>query len=173
VAVRADRTPPEVIRRLAEIDELGPPTARGDAEELANRLSLEEVDVRRSYETQILSARRGQAIDALSQRFINLVHNTLEAGCAASRWDCQEGADPVTVWYDLLTDHAGPWGYAETLRKHLGVPLAQLIPSRLATSREPITREEWSDTRRSSGDELLRLFYEYRTASVFARHPHR
>jgi hypothetical protein len=166
VAVRADRTPPELIRHLAEVDELGQPTARGDAEELANRLSLKAAEARQNYEAQILAVRRSQALDGIRQRFITLVHNTLEAGCAASRWDGQEGADSVTVWYDLLGDQTGPWGYAQALRERLGVPLARLIPSHLAAAREPIAPEEWADARRGSGDELLRLFAEYRLAAA-------
>jgi hypothetical protein len=138
VAVRADRTPPEVIRSLAGIDELGAAAARGDAEALANKLVWETAAARRTYETQILSARRRQWIDTLRQRFISIVHDTLAAGCAASRWDGQDGADPITIWYDLGQEATSDWAWAAALRERLEIPLARLVPGHLATVREPI-----------------------------------
>lgn len=137
-AVRADRTPPEMIGSVADVDALGPAAARGDAEAKANQLVWETAAARRTYESQILSARRRQWIDRLRRQFISLVHDTLAAGCAASRWEGQDGADPITVWYNLGQDSTNDWAWAAALREHLNIPLARLIPGHLATVREPI-----------------------------------
>ena len=161
-AVRADRSPPELIRRLADVDGLGAPLARGEAEILGSRIALDAATERQRYETQLLSLRQRQWLDSLRQRFITLVHDTLAAGCAASRYDGGPGADPLTVWLDLGRDATSDWAWARTFQNKLGVPLAQLIPSHLATIYEPISPDEWEDKRRSSGQQLQQLMTEYR-----------
>ncbi len=128
-AVRADRTPPEPIRSLADVEELGPPAARGEAESLANTIALEATAARRAYETQILSARNQRWLDTLRQRFLALVHETLAAGCAALRYEGQEDVDPVTVWHSLGQDATSAWAYARAFQERLRVPLARLFPA--------------------------------------------
>ncbi|KWW97715.1 hypothetical protein TH66_19615 [Carbonactinospora thermoautotrophica] len=165
-AVRADRTPPEPIRSLADVAELGPPAARGEAESLANTIALEATAARRAYETQILSARNQRWLDTLRQRFLALVHETLAAGCAALRYEGQEDVDPVTVWHSLGQDATSAWAYARAFQERLRVPLARLFPAHLATLREPIPPDEWAAIRSRSAGELDALMSEYRLASA-------
>lgn len=161
-AVRADRTPPMLIRWLADVDELGLPAARGEAEALASQLAREAEHRRRSYEAELAALQRRQSADSLRERFVALVHGTLAAGCAAARYDGGGGADPITVWHSL-GDTPGPWGYAEAMRQRLDVPLAQLIPVDLAYSLEPIAVDVWADERHRAGLALQQLMREYQS----------
>ena len=164
VAVRADRTPPVRVVGLAEIDELGNPTARGDAESLANGLALQALASMQRYEAGLTTRRRRQQEANFRERFIDLVHDTLAAGCAASRFEGGAGADPITVWLDLGLDGHGPWAYARAFQEKLGVPLAQLARGDLATAREPMSPVEWALKRTLSGQQLQTLMAEYRVA---------
>ncbi len=162
VAVRADRSPPEQVMSLADIDELGPPASRGEAESIANSLLRRVLAARQSYENEIMSLRELRQAEALQDSFIALVQETLAAGCAASRFEGQPGADPILIWSELSQDPTSAWGYARAFQQALGVPLARLYSAELATAREPISPEEWSQIRYRSAQELLKLMEEYR-----------
>lgn len=165
VAVRADRSPPEQVMSLADIDGLGPPASRGEAESIANSFLKRLMEARQDYENEIISLRELRQTEALRDSFIALVHETLAAGCAASRADGQPGADPVLIWSELSQDPSSGWGYARAFQLALGVPLARLYPAQLATAREPILPEEWSKIRYRSAQELLKLMNEYRQSA--------
>lgn len=162
VAMRADRSPPERVMSLADIDELGPPASRGEAESAANSLLRQIVAARQDYESEIISLRELRRAEALQESFVALVHATLAAGCAASRLDGQPGADPILIWSELSQDPTSAWGYARAFQRRLGVALGQLYPAELATAREPIPPEEWSRIRYGSAQQLLKLMDEYR-----------
>ena len=165
VATRADRSPPEKVMSLADIDELGPPTSRGEAESIANSLLALVEATRQDYEDEILSLRELRQAEALQDSFVALVHATLAAGCAASRFEGQPGADPILIWSELSQDPTSAWGYARAFQQKLGVPLARLYPAELAIAREPIPPEEWSQIRYRSAQELLKLMEEYRQSA--------
>jgi hypothetical protein len=97
---------------LGDIDELGPPASRGEAESAANTLLRRVLAARQSYENEIMSLRELRQAEALQNSFIALVHDTLAAGCAASRFDGQPGADPILIWSELSQDPTSAWGYA-------------------------------------------------------------
>jgi SNF2 family DNA or RNA helicase len=165
VAVRADRSPPEQVMSLADIDELGPPASRGEAESAANSLLRRALAARQSYENEIMSLRELRQVEALQDSFIALVHETLAAGCAASRFEGQPGADPVLIWSELSQDSTSAWGYARAFQQALGVPLARLYPAELAIVDDPIPPEEWIRIRYRSAQQLLKLMEEYRQST--------
>jgi len=165
-ATRADRTPPVLVVGLGDVDDLGSATARGDAESLANGLANREIERQRVYESQLLARRRIQQTTALRQEFVTLVHSTLAAGCAASRFDGGSGADPTAVWLDLGTDSNGPWAYARTFQSRLEVALAKLLPERLAHERDPISPAQWAEIRSRSGMQLLDMMLAYKRLSI-------
>jgi hypothetical protein len=165
IAARADRSPPERVMSLADIDELGPPASRGEAESVANSLLSKVVAARQDYENEILSLRELRQSEALRDSFVALVHATLAVGCAASRYDGQPGADPILIWSELSQDSTSPWGYARAFAQRLGVPVARLYPADLATAREPVSPEDWSQVRYRSAQALLKLMEEYRQSA--------
>lgn len=163
-AVRADRTPPRLISGLVDVDNLGAPAARGDAEAYATAVVRETVRERHEYEEAILRRRRRQESINFKDRFIGLVHETLADGCAASRADGQPGADPIAVWFYLTQESASTWAYARAFQDRLGVPLAQLFPEHLKTAREPIPDLVWTQVRHQSAEALAALMAEFRLA---------
>src|SRR4051794_11029268 len=51
---------------------------------------------RHSYEAALAALQQRQSADSLRERFVALVHDTLAAGCAATRYDSAgAGADPI------------------------------------------------------------------------------
>jgi hypothetical protein len=160
-AVRADRTPTQPVHRLIEVTELGLPTARGEAEALASRLAAEATDKIRLYEAGLSSTRQRQWLEALRGKFINLVHETLVAGCAASRYDKQEGADPVTIWYNLGKEPT-EWSWAEAFRERLGAPLGQLISIDIPHDQDSLSPEDWANRQQLNRATLRSLIDQYR-----------
>ena len=166
VAIRADRSPPERVASLADIDQLGAPASRGEAESTANALLRQVLVTQQDYESEIMSLRELRQAEVLQDSFVDLVHATLAAGCAASRFDGQAGADPILIWSELSQDSTSAWGYARAFQQALGVPLARLYPGELAATREPISAEEWTDIRYQSARQLLKLMEEYKRQSA-------
>ena len=149
------------VRNLADIDELGPATARGEAEKLAESTAAAIREQRRRYEQELAGLQRKQAADNLRQRFVSLVRDTIAAGCAASRSNGAPGADPITIWYDLGMDAASPWAYARAMQVRLGVPISELITADLSVVLEPISPRRWADIRQRSGADLTKLIDEF------------
>ncbi|MFD5774845.1 DEAD/DEAH box helicase [Streptomyces fungicidicus] len=166
VAVRADRTPPTLVRGLMDIDSLGAAAARGEAEEISNTIRINAASQQRSYEDALTAARKQQVLEGIRTKFVALVHEALASGCAAARYDGGASVDPLTIWYALNTDKTSMWGYAEATRGRLNVPLARLIPSRLGTQMAPIPPEDWDERRRQLGIQLGGLMTSMRAALV-------
>ena len=166
VAMRADRSPPERVMSLADIDELGPPTSRGEAESIANSLLGLVEATRQDYENRDHVAARTPPGRGPPGQFRRLRARTLAAGCAASRFDGQPGADPIIIWSELSQDATSAWGYARAFQQALGVPLARLFPAELATARQPISPQEWNEIRHQSAEQLRALIEEYKLSSA-------
>ena len=119
-AVRSDRTPPAVIRRLTEIDGLGEPTSRGEAESLAERLAHEAASVQAAR--QLAGAGSSQGEQSLSDRFIALAREAI-AGITA----CHGETDSASAWRRLTQDSTSTWAYADGLRQRLDVSYSDLL----------------------------------------------
>ena len=163
-AVRADRTPPETITTLHDLNTLGPGAARGEAEAKANDFVIRASGETKRYEARLLALQRYRVIESLRQRFLQLVHDTIAAGCAAGRADGSEGPDPFSVWNDLQHENTSVWGNAGAFRGKLRVGLAALCPEHLRTAREPIPTSDWLAIRYDAGRQLDTLIAEYRLA---------
>ena len=161
-AVRADRSPPEPIRTLAEIDSLGPPISSGEAESLARQLAAEAFASRQARHLEIERASWAQSEAGVRTRFVALIHHVLDAGCAAARQD-GTAADPIAVWHDLARDRTSPLAYAEAFRSRLGIPVQELVPISLSDSYEPASSDVWAAERRRAGEQLGALMSEYRS----------
>ena len=160
VAVRADRTPPALISHLSDVDQLGPPAARGEAEKLAASTASAAREKRRQYEEQLAALQQKQSSENLRQRFTSLVRETVAAGCAASRYDGATAADPITIWYDLGSDSSSPWAYARAAQENLGVPLGQLVSADLGADLAAISPQRWIQIKYKNGEKLMALMRE-------------
>ncbi len=161
VAVRADRTPPTLVTGLVEVDQLGPPTARGEAETLAASKSFAAIESRRDYENQLAALQQKQSTDSLRERFTALVRETIGAGCAASRHGGGDAADPIAIWYSLGSDSSSPWAYARAMQDRLGVPLGQLISGDFGADGDAITPQRWTQVKQRNGEKLAKLISEF------------
>lgn len=159
-AVRADRTPPALVVNVADVDQLGPPTARGEAEKLAAGVASEARNERARYEQQLAELQRKQSTASLRDRFAALVRETIAFGCAAARHNGGPGADPITIWHNLGSDSTSPWAYARAMQDRLGVPLAQLVPAGLGAELDPVPPERWIQIKQRSGEKLMKLIAE-------------
>ncbi|MFG2459409.1 DEAD/DEAH box helicase [Streptomyces sp. NPDC048523] len=164
VAVRADRTPPTLVRGLKDVDNLGAAAARGEAEERSNDIRIDAARRQQSYEDALTATRKQAVLEGIRTKFVALVHEALATGCAAARYDGGASVDPLTIWHALNTDETSMWGYAEATRGKLNVPLARLIPARLGTQLAPISPEAWDEQRRQLGIQLGGLMTSMRVA---------
>jgi superfamily II DNA or RNA helicase len=157
VAVRADRTPPVVIGYVAEIDGLGEPTARGEAETLADRTARSAAAARTA---QLAASRDDSHPQPLAARFLALAREAI-AHDAAHHGDADP--DAASAWHRLTHDATSPWAYADGLRQRLGVSPADLFtgaaPAQLGLG------EPSNATQRNLDEALARLTEEYRQAT--------
>ncbi len=128
VAVRADRSPPEPVQNVGQLQDLGAPVARDDAERLADEhLRSWAREQRADYE----SALSGRVIDrqaALRDDFIRFVIDLVATRTAIASLLEGEDVDPAGSWFDLREEQS-QLRYVETLARQLGVPTTELFPS--------------------------------------------
>ena len=116
IAFRADRTPPQRVRTLADLADLGGAVAAGEATERA-RLELEaEVQKIRSQEQQVVAARRKRWEEQIRRRFRALVVQAIRAEQLLRRHSDGEAPDPRLVWLGLGQDVMSGWQHAELRR---------------------------------------------------------
>jgi len=159
--VRADRTPPQALRELAELRSVGPPEARGEAEELATRLAGEEAARRSRLSAELLQRRRARWEVGVRERFKQLVQDTVVAELAVRHAE-PDGLDPTVIWLELGRDTTTGWAYAETFRLRLGIQLGELVPQGLASEVPTRRARESGGTRAENGRALLELMAMWR-----------
>ncbi len=160
IAVRADRSPPERLTALDQVETLDQPVARGEAETWARRLATEAAQARRDRHLAMERLRQGQWESGIRTRFIQLVHSVLAGGCAAARYE-GTAIDPHAVWLGLRDEETTGLRYAEAFQQRLGIPLADLTPEDLEFRREPIRRDQWAEEQRNLAPQLLAMMAEY------------
>src|SRR5262249_10924343 len=84
-AIRADRTPPEPIRALEEVVDLGAASSTGDAVEAAVSAAAAADRARRIRVAKVLAARTESWEDELRQQLTDLVREAVRSEVAASR----------------------------------------------------------------------------------------
>jgi hypothetical protein len=159
-AVRADRLPPEPVRSVGDLDDLGAAAARGEAEAVARRIAAAAAQERRRYRETIATARARQQSDSVRAAFIALIREVIAAGCGTER-DGAEQVGPVTVWYDLSRMRSGPWAYVEAFRKRLGVQLSELLPEPSAVVAAADGALRWEDCLSEAGRKFGDLIAAY------------
>ena len=159
-AWRADRTPPVPVRTLDDLLDLGEPAAAGTAvvaaeqeakKAAADRIRRLQAAERQGYEQQVASVRR---------RFAKLVRDTVNAESALHARHGDGFVEPRLVWLDLTGDKTSGWRNADSLRQHLGLDLATLLP-RSPSDGDARTGIELAAVRVSAGNDLVRLVNEW------------
>lgn len=159
-AWRADRTPPVPVRTLDDLVDLGEPAAAGTAIDEAERAAHDASADRRRRIQAAEQHGHEQRVTSMRRRFTALVR---EAVNAESTLHARIGAgfvEPRLIWLDLAGDQTSGWRNADSLRQHLGLDLASVVP------RSPGVNDARSDTelaavRVDAGHELVRLVNEW------------
>ncbi len=162
VAVRADRTPPTVVEGLAELNNLGSPTARDDAEMLANGILLTEMGRRRAYDSTLRTLHTEHLTGSVREEFIRLVHDTIEFGTATT----DPPRDPSNVWFELVGDPTSTWTYAPTFTQKLGVSVGTLISRTPPPVDRRIAADAWAQRRHESGQQLKQMMNDYQISRL-------
>ncbi|HEV7566078.1 MAG TPA: helicase-related protein [Microbacteriaceae bacterium] len=140
-AMRADRTPPEPVRTLAEVPELGSASSLGDAAQAAASEATVEELARRTRVANVLAARSESWEDELKQRLLDLVREAVRSEVAAAR---QRGDEigPLLAWQELKRDAFSGFGFVEQFGARLGVEVYRAVPTDADGAKVTLSRLE-------------------------------
>ena len=160
VAFRSDRTPPERVRRVSELFDLGDPVSAGEADKLAaSELERAAEEIRRN-EQELIGVRRERWERQIRQRFRQLVARAINAEAVIRMRRDGEPPDPQLVWMDLTQDTQHGWENADLFRQHLGLEVADLLPRRGPGADDRGDRE-LGRVRVDAGKQLIDLVHEW------------
>ncbi|MDA8309416.1 MAG: helicase-related protein [Actinomycetota bacterium] len=128
-AYRGDRTPPSPVRCLADLADLGQATATGDAADRARREATSAAELRGERRRQGEARTREQWLASMRSRFALLTRQAVEATSALHAVRNDGSVDPHLVWLELTRDRASAWRNADSLRRHLGLELREILPA--------------------------------------------
>jgi hypothetical protein len=157
-AVRADRTPPELVRSIGELESLGTAASLGEAEERAGLEAEVEDRARATRVAQVLAMRAESWEAGLRRRLIDLVREAVRSECAASR---RRGdvIGPLLAWQELKRDGLSGFGFIEQFAERLGVDLNRVVPTDADGATATLTRQ-------AAGERLYALIEEWKARSA-------
>ena len=153
-AMRADRTPPEAVRSLSELVELGPAASVGDAAEAAKAFAVAEERARRDRVSAVLTARGESWEEDLRRRLIDLVREAVRSECAAARRRGDE-IGPLLAWQELKRDDVHGFGFIEQFAQRVGVDLNRAVPTDADGATATLSRQ-------AAGEGLYGLIEEWK-----------
>lgn len=156
-AFRADRTPPERVRSISELDELGAPASVGDAEAAAQAAAKEAAAARRERIARIRAAREEAWEESLRRRLVDLVRKAVSSEVAAARGRGGE-IGPLLAWQELKHDELHGFGYVEAFASRIGIDLSSVVPRTVDSPKVTLTREQ-------AGRRLSELIEEWQQRS--------
>jgi superfamily II DNA or RNA helicase len=165
IAYRADRTPPQRVRTLTDLTDLGPALAAGEADEVAATELARQVEAIRRRRNELLAARRDQWERDVRQQFRHLVTRAVRAEQQLRLRDDGEAPEASLVWLNLTRDQQSGWQHADLLRQHLGVELADLLPRGGPGADERPSRE-LVKLRAETGRALVDLILKWREVAL-------
>jgi hypothetical protein len=165
IAYRADRTPPERVRTLAGLNDLGPAVAVTEADVVARSALEAEVTAIRARVEGLLQARQARWDADIRRRFASLVGQAVRAESLLRLRGDGEAPDARLVWLDLGHDQRSGWHNAELFRQHLEVDLADVLPNGPPGGDDRGDRE-LSLVRMDTGKALVKLIEEWRTVAL-------
>lgn len=153
-AYRADRTPPEPVRSLAELDELGAPGSIGDAQAAAAAAAEEAAAERRERVARVLAAREEGWEESLRRRLAELVREAVRSEVATAR---QRGDDygPLLAWQELKRDDLHGFGFVEEFASRIDLDLNAVVPREVDSPKATLSRQQ-------AGERLYALIEEWK-----------
>lgn len=162
-ALRGDRSPPESVRTVENLEGLGQPYARGEAEQAARRRAESISAERRAKYLGTLAWRGDDWQVTIRSRFRRLATEAVAAQCALVEQLSSDDADPPEQWAALGQRQDG-WRYAEAFRVRLGMALDDLLPARPdVNARRLYPRADLEEQLRAGAVELAGMMDEWKT----------
>jgi superfamily II DNA or RNA helicase len=152
--MRADRTPPEAVKSVSELAELGPAASFGDAVAGADTIAAEEEDERRRRVTAVLQARAENSEEDLKRRLVDLVREAVRSECATARRR-GDNIGSLLAWQELKRDPISGFGFVEEFATRLGVDLTRVVPIDVGDSTATLSRQ-------AAGQRLYALVEEWK-----------
>ena len=165
VAFRADRAPPEQVRTVTELFDIGEPVAVGDAESAAAaEIETANQDQFRQ-EQRLIFARRERWDRQIRRRFRQLVARAINAEAVIRLRRDGEPADPQLLWFGLNQDANTGWNNADFFRQYLDLELAEILP-RPTPNVDQRSERELVRVRAETGNQLLALVKEWMAVTM-------
>jgi hypothetical protein len=147
--MRADRTPPEPVAHVSDIDGLGAASSIGDAEAEA-AAAAHDAFLRRQERTANVLAARGKSFeDELRRELIELIREAVQSEVAGSK---QQGKTigPALAWQELRRDKVHGFGYVDQFAARLNVDANTAVPKEADGANVTLTRQ-------AAGERLFKL----------------
>jgi superfamily II DNA or RNA helicase len=160
VAYRSDRTPPQRVRNVRELFDLGDAVSSGEAATVAVADLELAADHERAQEQELARARRERWEVQIRRRFRQLVLQTVRAESLLRLRRDGELPDPQLVWMELNQDSKSGWINADPFRLWLEIDLGEILP-RGGPGADDRTDRELGNIRTEAGKELLALIQEW------------
>jgi hypothetical protein len=160
VAYRADRTPPERVRGVSELFDLGDSVSAGEAAKLAAGVLGKAAELDREQEMELATARLERWERYVRRRFRRLVVRTINAESVARIRRDGEAPDPQLVWMELIQDTKNGWVNADPFRLWLELDLSDLLP-RGGPGVDDRSERDLAKVRVDMGKELVALIQEW------------
>jgi hypothetical protein len=166
VMFRADRTPPERVARLRDLEGLGDAVAAGEAEQLARDALQAEAAIEAARYREVMASQQSQWRRRKQEEFLALVHRVVNAESALNARTGDGPVEPRLVWHDLKKDDVYGWVNAQYFvgPSYLDLDLAAVLPSKPAGS-DPRGDEELRHERAATGRELVDLITEWQASA--------
>lgn len=162
IAYRADHIPPERVRTLADLTDLGPSVAGQEADAQARQELAEAVHRSARYKQEVIQARRERWEADVRRRFRRLVTQAVNAESVLRLRRDEEPPEARLIWLELGQDEHSPWHYGDLFRQHLRVELTDLL-SASSTGADSRSDRELARVREETGAVLLKLMEEWRS----------
>lgn len=153
-AFRADRTPPEPVRELTDLLELGAASSIGDAEASAAAAAATEAKARRDRVARVLTATVASWEDDLRRRLADLVRETVRSECASSVRS-GDPVGPLLAWQELKRDEMSGFAFVEQFAGRLGVDLNRAVSTDVDGAAVTLSRQ-------AAGERLYGLIEEWK-----------
>jgi hypothetical protein len=164
VALRADRSPPERVRTVDDLADLGDALAAGDAESEARHLLEEALAARSAWIERLTSTSLTQWQRRVRASAVELVRQAINAELILRRRQGADSVDPILVWLDLKTGSHTAWRNIENFLGWLGLTSTDVVPLQ-----SPTDDEQPDNALRSrqmdAADRLVSLMREWTTVT--------
>jgi hypothetical protein len=160
IAYRADRTPPERVKQVSELFDLGSPVSKSEAEKCAADDLKATSELLLLHEQELAGVQRERWLRQIRLRLKRLVAQAIYAEAVIRRRRYGEAPDLHLVWMDLTSDAKDGWENADVFRQWLELEPTELIPHG-APGADDRPDRDLAKVRTETGRALVELIREW------------